>query len=50
VRVSTLTTNGAAPLAEASGASSTSDPFELFTIGEMTTRVAEIAVEKASHH
>ena len=47
--VSTLTTNGAAPLAEASGASSTSDPFELFTIGEMTTRVAEIAVEKASH-
>jgi formate transporter len=49
VPVSTLTTNGAAPLAEASGASSTSDPFELFTIGEMTTRVAEIAVEKASH-
>ena len=44
--VSTLTTNGAAPLAEAS---STSDPLELFTIGEMTTRVAEIAVEKASH-
>jgi formate transporter len=46
VPVSTLATNGAAPLAEAS---STSDPFELFTIGEMTTRVAEIAVEKASH-
>jgi formate/nitrite transporter FocA (FNT family) len=46
VPVSTLTTNGAAPLAEAS---STRDPFELFTIGEMTTRVAEIAVEKASH-
>ena len=35
-----------APLAEASGSR---DPFELFTIGEMTTRVAEIAVEKASH-
>ena len=47
--VSTLTTNGAAPLAEASGASDTRDPFELFTIAEMTTRVAEIAVEKASH-
>ena len=44
--VSTLTTNGAAPPAEASG---TPDPFELFTIGEMTTRVAEIAVEKAAH-
>lgn len=47
--VSTLTTNDAAPLAEASDASSTRDPFELFTIGEMTTRVAAIAVEKASH-
>jgi formate transporter len=46
VPVSTLTTNGAAPLAEASGSR---DPFELFTIGEMTTRVAEIAVEKAAH-
>lgn len=44
--VSTLTTNGAAPAAEASG---TRDPLELFTIGEMTTRVAEIAVEKAAH-
>jgi formate/nitrite transporter FocA (FNT family) len=49
VSVSTLTTNDAAPLAEASGVSGTRDPFELFTIGEMTTRVAEIAVEKASH-
>jgi formate/nitrite transporter FocA (FNT family) len=49
VPVSTLTINGAAPPAEASGASGTHDPFELFTIGEMTTRVAEIAVEKASH-
>jgi formate transporter len=49
VPVSTLTTNGAAPLAESSGASGTQDPFELFTIGEMTTRVAEIAVEKAAH-
>jgi nitrite transporter len=46
VSVSTLATNGAAPAAEASG---THDPFELFTIGEMTTRVAEIAVEKAAH-
>jgi formate/nitrite transporter FocA (FNT family) len=49
VPVSTLTTNGAASLAEASGASGIRDPFELFTIGEMTARVAEIAVEKASH-
>jgi formate/nitrite transporter FocA (FNT family) len=49
VPVSTLTINGAAPPADASGASGTHDPFELFTIGEMTTRVAEIAVEKASH-
>jgi formate/nitrite transporter FocA (FNT family) len=49
VPVSTFTSNGAASLAEAPGASSTRDPFELFTIGEMTTRVAEIAVEKASH-
>jgi formate/nitrite transporter FocA (FNT family) len=46
VTVSTLTTNGAAPPAEAPG---TQDPFELFTISEMTTRVAEIAVEKDSH-
>ena len=43
---STLTTNGATPPAEASG---TQDPFELFTIGEMTIRVAEIAVEKSAH-
>jgi formate/nitrite transporter FocA (FNT family) len=49
VPVSTLTANGAASLAEASGASGIRDPFELFTIGEMTARVAEIAVEKASH-
>jgi formate/nitrite transporter FocA (FNT family) len=49
VPVSTVTINGAAPPAEASGASGTHDPFEPFTIGEMTTRVAEIAVEKASH-
>ena len=47
--VSTLTTDGATPLTEASRASGTRDPFELFTIGEMTNRVAEIAVEKASH-
>jgi formate/nitrite transporter FocA (FNT family) len=49
VPVSTLTTNGAGSLGEVSGASGTRDPFELFTIGEMTARVAEIAVEKASH-
>jgi formate/nitrite transporter FocA (FNT family) len=49
VPVSTLTTNGGTSLAEESGASGARDPFELFTIGEMTTRVAEIAVEKASH-
>jgi formate/nitrite transporter FocA (FNT family) len=49
VPVSTLTANGAASLGEVSGASGTRDPFELFTIGEMTARVAEIAVEKASH-
>ncbi|WP_414687079.1 formate/nitrite transporter family protein, partial [Mycobacterium sp.] len=47
--VSTLTTDGATPLTEASRASGTRDPFELFTIGEMTNRVAEIAIEKASH-
>ena len=45
--ISTLTINDPAPLAEASGSR---DPFaKLFTIGEMTTRVAGIAVEKASH-
>jgi formate transporter len=49
VPVSTLTANGAASLGEVSGASGTRDPFELFTIGEMTARVAETAVEKASH-
>ncbi|HXO83830.1 MAG TPA: formate/nitrite transporter family protein, partial [Mycobacterium sp.] len=36
-------------MTEASRASGTRDPFELFTIGEMTNRVAEIAIEKASH-
>jgi formate transporter len=41
-----LTLNGAAPEAPSP---ERHDPFELFTVGEMTTRVAEIAVEKAAH-
>jgi formate transporter len=49
VSVSTLTINGATPPTEAPESSDTRDPFELFTLGEMTTRVAEIAVEKAAH-
>jgi formate/nitrite transporter FocA (FNT family) len=49
VSASTLTINGATPPTEAAESSGTRDPFELFTIGEMTTRVAEIAVEKAAH-
>ena len=44
-----LTANGAEPLTEPSTSSGNHDPFELFTVGEMTTRVAEIAVEKATH-
>jgi formate/nitrite transporter FocA (FNT family) len=44
-----LLANGAEALAEPSTASADRDPFELFTVGEMTTRVAEIAVEKAAH-
>ncbi|HEY1841790.1 MAG TPA: formate/nitrite transporter family protein [Mycobacterium sp.] len=44
-----MTTNGADPLIESFSGPANRDPFELFTIGEMTTRVAEIAVEKAAH-
>jgi formate/nitrite transporter FocA (FNT family) len=44
-----LLVNGAEPVGESSTAPVNRDPFELFTVGEMTTRVAEIAVEKASH-
>jgi formate transporter len=49
VSVPTLTVNGTESLAPTSRTSGDRDPFELFTIGEMTTRVAEIAVEKAAH-
>jgi formate/nitrite transporter FocA (FNT family) len=49
VSVPTLTVNGADALAPTSLTSGDRDPFELFTIGEMTARVAEIAVEKAAH-
>ncbi|OBK35476.1 nitrite transporter [Mycobacterium sp. 1245111.1] len=44
-----LLVNGTEPVAEPSTAAAIRDPFELFTVGEMTTRVAEIAVEKAAH-
>jgi formate transporter len=47
--VPTLTVNSAESPADTSHASGERDPFELFTIGEMTTRVAEIAVEKSAH-
>jgi formate/nitrite transporter FocA (FNT family) len=47
--VSTLTIDGAAPATEAFQSPGDRDPFELFTIAQMTARVAEIAVEKASH-
>jgi formate/nitrite transporter FocA (FNT family) len=46
---STLIANGAGPQADSSDSPSSRDPFELFTIGEMTRRVADIAVEKAAH-
>jgi formate/nitrite transporter FocA (FNT family) len=46
---STLTTNGADSLTASPASSDRPDPLELFTIGQMTTRVADIAVEKAAH-
>jgi formate/nitrite transporter FocA (FNT family) len=47
--VPTLTDSGAEPLIATSHSPADRDPFELFSIGEMTTRVAGIAVEKAAH-
>ncbi|WP_292988745.1 formate/nitrite transporter family protein [Mycobacterium sp.] len=47
--VTTLTVNGAEPPTSTSDAPNVRDPFELFTIGEMTTRVADSAIEKAAH-
>jgi formate transporter len=49
VPVSTLPLNETPPLTEAFQSPGDRDPFELFTIAQMTTRVADIAVEKASH-
>jgi formate/nitrite transporter FocA (FNT family) len=46
---STLTTNGADSLTASPTSPDRPDPFELFTVGQMTTRVADIAVEKAAH-
>ncbi len=42
----TLTVNGSGPT---TAAIDPTDPFELFTIGEMTARVADSAIEKATH-
>ena len=41
--------NGAEPLTTPPVPAQSHDPLELFTIGEMTTRVADTAVEKAAH-
>jgi formate/nitrite transporter FocA (FNT family) len=49
VPVSTLPLHETPPLTEAFPSPGDRDPFELFTIAQMTTRVADIAVEKASH-
>jgi formate transporter len=46
VSAPTLAVNGSAAPATPS---EPTDPFELFTIGEMTTRVADSAVEKSAH-
>jgi formate transporter len=46
---SSTLTNGAEPLTAPEIPAGSHDPLELFTIGEMTTRVADIAVEKAAH-
>ncbi|MDT5199047.1 MAG: hypothetical protein QOH34_569, partial [Mycobacterium sp.] len=40
----TLTTNGSEPLTESPDSPGSLDPFELFTISQMTTRVADIVV------
>ena len=47
--VSTLPLHETSPLTAAFPSPGDRDPFELFTIAQMTTRVADIAVEKASH-
>jgi formate/nitrite transporter FocA (FNT family) len=49
VSTSTLATNGSEAVTESPDSVGSTDPFELFTIGQMTTRVADIAVEKAAH-
>jgi formate/nitrite transporter FocA (FNT family) len=46
---STLTSNSADSPTASPASSDRPDPLELFTIGQMTTRVADIAVEKAAH-
>jgi formate transporter len=46
---SILTTNDADSLTASPAPPERPDPLELFTIGQMTTRVADIAVEKAAH-
>ena len=45
----TLTTNGAESLSGKPTEAAQHDPFELFTVAEMTTRVADSAIEKAAH-
>lgn len=47
--VPTLTVDGAQNHPATIDSPAVRDPLELFTVGEMTTRVAEIAVEKAAH-
>lgn len=47
--VPTLAINGAERQPETITPSGSRDPLELFTVGEMTTRVAETAVEKSLH-
>jgi formate transporter len=49
VSTSTLATNDSEAVTESPDSVGSTDPFELFTIGQMTTRVADIAVEKAAH-
>jgi formate transporter len=45
---SILTTTGVEPLAHPTAKSAGADPFESFTIGQMVTRVADMAAEKAA--
>ena len=46
---SSTLTNGTEPLTAPPVPVQKPDPLELFTIGQMTTRVADVAVEKAAH-